>query len=100
MSTPEGKVKAKVKDVLKKHGAYSFMPVQTGYGDKTLDFLCCVNGHFIGIETKAPGKRPGPLQDFAIRRIRAAGGHTFVIDGTPDTTTYEELDTFLCNLSR
>jgi len=42
MSTPEFKVKRKIKEVLDEFGAYYFMAVQTGYGNATVDFLCCV----------------------------------------------------------
>lgn len=85
--TPEGKVKDKVKRLLKKHGAYFFMPVQTGYGASTLDILCCVSGVFVAVETKAPGKKPTARQEVIISQIRSAGGFVFVIDG--DTTDLE-----------
>jgi hypothetical protein len=69
--TPEGKVKAAVKRVLARYPeSYFFMPVQAGFGKKTLDFLICHYGEFIAIETKAPGKKPTPLQDDTIREIR------------------------------
>lgn len=87
--TPEGKVKDKVKRVLKKYGCYYFMPVQTGYGSPTLDFLCCCRGVFIAIETKQPGKQPTPRQELTIADIRSARGIVFVIDG--DTTELEAL---------
>jgi hypothetical protein len=42
----------------------------------------CWNGRFIGIETKAPGKRgnTSPNQDREIAAIRAANGLAVVID--------------------
>jgi hypothetical protein len=86
--TPEGKVKAAVKRCLKKFGVYYFMPVQTGLGAKTLDFLCCVRGIFFAIETKAPGNKPTPLQLLTIEEIEQAGGKTLVIDST-DTSELE-----------
>lgn len=79
--TPEGKVKDKVKKLLQEFGAYYFMPVQTGFGAPTIDFLACHNGRFLGIETKAPGKKPTPRQEVTMGRINAAGGKTLVIDG-------------------
>lgn len=78
--TPEGKVKEIVKRVLgtlPHH--YRFMPVQRGMGMPGLDFFCCINGYFIGIETKAPGKKPTPRQDATIAEIKAAGGTVYVI---------------------
>lgn len=86
--TPEGRIKAKVKRLLHKYGAHYFMPVQTGYGRKHLDFICCHVGRYFAIETKAPGKKPTGLQVACIREIESAGGAAFVIDG--DTTELEQ----------
>ena len=57
------------------------MPVQYGYGKRTVDFLGCTTGRFFAIEAKAPGKHPTELQNRSLAEIRAAGGETFVIDG-------------------
>lgn len=81
MSTPEGAVKAAVKTLLKKHGVYWHCPVQNGMGAPSLDFICCHNGKYLAIETKAPGKKPTPRQELTIGEIRKAGGMVFVIDG-------------------
>jgi hypothetical protein len=81
LTTPEGKVKAKVKAVLKQFGAYWHMPVQNGLGAPSLDFICCINGLYFAIETKAPGGKPTPRQEDTIGAIRATGGKVFVIDG-------------------
>ncbi len=84
MSTPEGRVKDRLKKALDKafgKNCYRFMPVQTGYGAKTLDLLLCITGIFVAIETKAPGKKPTPLQETTIQTIRDAGGLVFVVDG-------------------
>lgn len=88
VSTPESKVKAKVKRLLDKYKArYEFWPVPYGYGASTLDCLICFCGQFIAIETKAPGKKPTDRQKMIIEKIRLAGGAAFVIDG--DTTELE-----------
>lgn len=79
--TPEGKVKNKVKEVLRKHGVYWHCPVQNGMGAPSLDFICCFNGHYLAIETKAPGKKPTPRQEITISEIEKSGGKVFVIDG-------------------
>lgn len=52
--TPEGKVKKAIEYLLENEGedVYVFKPVQTGYGTRTLDYLCCVRGRFLGIEAK------------------------------------------------
>ena len=80
MTTPEGRVKNEVKKQLKALGAYQFWPVQTGMGATTVDCLACYQSYFIGIETKAPGKKPTPRQEVVLTQIREAGGITLVID--------------------
>lgn len=82
--TPEGKIKAQLKrqfllDPIKAH-LWSFMPVQNGMGKPALDFLLCVNGHFIAIETKAPGKKLTQRQEHTKAEMEAAGARVFVVD--------------------
>lgn len=80
--TPEGKVKDEVRRLLDCYqGIWYYMPVPTGYGMKTIDFLGCFRGSFFGIETKGEGKAPTALQAKVIAEIKAAGGRTFVIVG-------------------
>lgn len=79
--TPEGRVKETVKRVLRAYGAYWHMPVQNGMGTPTLDFVCCFNGLYFAVETKAPGKKPTTRQEITIQEINKAKGKTFVIDG-------------------
>ena len=78
MKTTEAKLKDDVRLYLTKIGAYWFMPVQTGYGQSTVDFLVCYKGRFYGIETKVRGRAPTPRQLQKIREIVAAGGEAFV----------------------
>jgi hypothetical protein len=82
--TPEGKVKALVKAWLKERNAYAFMPVQTGYGVATLDFLCCIHGRFVAIETKAPGGKLTPRQQRTMAEIASAGGIAWIVRGVDD----------------
>jgi hypothetical protein len=80
--TPEGRVKAMVKrELVKLARIYSFMPVQNGMGAPGLDFFLCVNGFFVAVETKAPGKVLTPRQEVTVESITQAGGHVFVVDG-------------------
>lgn len=82
-TTPEGKVKAKVKEWLKARGIWYCMPIGTGMGSGGVpDFVCCWAGRFLAIETKAPGKRKNTtvLQDRQIAAIHAALGSAYVID--------------------
>lgn len=82
-TTPEGKVKAAVKKRLHELGVWFCMPMGTGFGNSGVpDFICCMNGQFLAIETKAPGKRNNTtvLQDRQIAAIHKAGGRAVVID--------------------
>jgi len=78
--TPEGLVKKEILRELEKLDAYIFMPVQYGYGQRTLDILCCIKGRFVAIECKrADGSgKLTRIQSATIERIVAAGGHAIV----------------------
>lgn len=78
--TPEAKVKKAVRQVLDGLGAYYVMPVTGGYGRQGApDFLVCLNGQFIGIETKAGKGRLTALQEMNLKQIIDAGGVSLVI---------------------
>jgi hypothetical protein len=80
-TTPEAKVKAKIKAILKAHNAYYAMPIGTGYGNSGIpDFLVCLNGEFLAIEAKAGKGVPTALQLKNLREIEAAGGRTLIIN--------------------
>lgn len=80
--TPEGKVKAEIKAGLDRLGAYYFMPVQAGYGARTVDILACIVsphdpegfGRFVAIECKAAGNKPTKHQEMTLRQVEKAGG--------------------------
>jgi len=81
-STPEAKVKAKVKALLDKHSIYHFMPATGGYGRSGIpDIICCANGKFLAIECKAQGGRLTALQRKELDRIELSGGVCYVIYG-------------------
>lgn len=82
MATPEGKVKEKVKKLLKQYGAYWHMPVQNGMGAPSLDFVCCHKGRFFAIETKAGSKGMTERQAYTRSQIVAAGGTVFLVNET------------------
>ena len=84
---PESKVKGAVKAFLTARGAWFYMPVLTGYGISTLDFIGCYKGRFFAIETKAPGKKPTPRQSLTIEQIGSHGGQVFVIDSVDRVET-------------
>ena len=80
--TPEGKVKAKVKAILKKHGAWNFVPVSGGMGAHGIpDVIACCRGRFIGIECKAPNKKNNvsALQKMQLAGIKESRGIAMVV---------------------
>ena len=102
MATPESKVKKKVKALLADYdNIYVNMPVPGGYGTPMLDFVCCLNGRFFMIETKAEGEELTPRQAFIKSEVEAAGGRVFVItglneDNNPDSWQgWKDLVTYL-----
>lgn len=91
-TTPEGKVKAKVRALLKKHGVYHFMPATGGYGRSGVpDIIGCYNGCFFAIECKAGGNKPTALQLRELDNISKAGGDIFIIN----ETNVDQLESFL-----
>ena len=79
--TPEAKVKARVVKLLKEHKIYYFFPATHGFGRSGVpDIICCYNSLFMGIECKAGKNKPTALQEKEMRKIREAGGVTFVIN--------------------
>ena len=86
MSTPEGKIKARVKDVLNRHaGLHYDMPVPGGYGKVTLDFVGCYYGFYFAIETKAGLAGPTVRQEIVMDKIMNAGGMAFLVNDDPMT---------------
>jgi|SRR5579859_733219 len=80
--TPEGRVKNMVKMGLRALGVpvWRFMPVQTGFGSTALDFILCINGWFVSIETKKDAKsKLTPLQQSTKADMEAAGGIVLVV---------------------
>jgi len=96
-TTPEAKVKAKIKAILKAHNVYYAMPIGTGYGNSGVpDFLCCVNGKFLAIEAKAGKGKTTALQDKNIKQIIASGGLAIVVN----EDNIEELESLLKHVLR
>lgn len=97
MATPEGKVKDLVKKWLKENGYWYYVPVSAGYGRHGIpDFVCCADGLFVGIETKAPGKREkdnrgcSALQVLVGKEIIDHNGIWVVVDGEDDLVNLKE----------
>jgi hypothetical protein len=83
-TTPEGRVKAHVRAMLLTlDRCYWFMPVQRG-GAPALDYFICINGRFLTIETKVPGKTLSPRQWVTADAIVAAGGIVLIVRNKTD----------------
>jgi Holliday junction resolvase len=95
--TPEGKVKKKVVEALKKHNVYYFFPATGGYGRSGVpDIVCCIKGRFLAIECKANGNNPTALQTREMDKINEAGGMAIVVRDTD----YELVDKLLTDIER
>ena len=93
--TPEGKVKRKVVEVLKKHEVWYFFPANNGFGKSGIpDIIAIVDGHFVGIEVKSATGKPTELQKICGRQIEEAGGTWFVVS---NDVTLEVLDAVIQN---
>ncbi len=80
MTTPEGKIKNRVRKLLKEHGVYYHQPVTNGMGAPSLDFVGCHEGAFFAIETKAGNKQMTPRQESTAAEMRKAGGVVFLVN--------------------
>lgn len=81
----EADVKAAIKKILASlPNCWWYMPVQTGYGVRGVpDFIICLSGHFIGLETKFGGNTLSPHQQIQRDKIVRAYGDYYVV--TEDT---------------
>lgn len=84
--TPEGKVKDEVRKIFQNINdkwpgrLWYCMPMGQLYGKRGVpDFLVCVNGKFIAIETKAEGGKPTAMQKLELRKIAEAGGYNLIV---------------------
>lgn len=93
--TPEGKVKRKVVEVLKKHEVWYFFPASNGFGKSGIpDIIAIVDGHFVGIEVKSATGKPTELQKICGKQIEEAGGTWLVVS---NDVTLEVLDAVIKN---
>lgn len=79
--TPEGKVKQKIRNLLKKLGLYYFCPQTGGYGKSGVpDIIICAHGSFIAVECKAGSNKPTALQTAEMSKILSAAGDAWVVN--------------------
>lgn len=80
-STPEGRVKEKVRKILREHNIYYAMPHGAGYGNAGIpDFLCCHKGKFLAIEAKAGEGVLTALQRKELETIKRTGGDAWLVN--------------------
>ena len=77
-TTPEGKLKAQVKEYLTAIGAYHYWPVPAGYGAPQVDCIGCHKGRYFAIETKVRPRRATPNQLKVLQDVQNAGGIALV----------------------
>lgn len=88
----------RVKAFLKEQGCYVIKYWGGGAFTKSgvPDLLVCCNGHFVGVELKAPNGKPSSLQIHNLREIAAAGGFPVLLY----PNKYEEFQHFIRLLQR
>ena len=119
MSTPEGRVKSKLKKYLKDKGILYFMPVSNGMGTHGVsDFIACVPveitadmvgqkmGVFTAIEAKAEGLRgkenrgASPLQMTFLAKVMSHYGLGMIADCVEDVAEVLDAIEFECAKSK
>ena len=80
-SQNEALVKKRVKELFKQHGVWFAMPVAGSFGRAGIpDFLCCINGWFLAVETKSGRGKCTRLQELELEAIGKAGGLNLVVN--------------------
>ena len=79
--TPERVVKDQVVELLEAAGAVWCAPIGSSFGKSDqCDFIACLNGRYIEIETKATARdAPTALQARKLRDVARAGGVALVV---------------------
>jgi hypothetical protein len=79
--TPEGKVKAKVREIFKEFGtAYTHIPASQFGKAGVGDYICCVKGIYLEVEAKAGKGKQTLLQRLRANEVEEAGGFYVVIN--------------------
>lgn len=77
----EAHVKAAVKALLREFGVWYFMPHMNGYGRAGIpDFIACLNGRLVAIETKFDGRSLTPSQQMELDAVAAADGVAIAVN--------------------
>jgi VRR-NUC domain len=97
MAQAEAKLSRKIMDALRARGAF----VWKNHGNSHMmaglpDIAGCYRGHFIGVETKMPGGRVSPRQEFVHEQINAAEGKVIVAYSIPQALSLlTEIDSLI-----
>lgn len=76
----EKNFETKVKTFLKDEGCWHLKTWSNGVQRSGIpDLLVCCNGHFVGVELKAPNGTPSELQKYNLRQIEEAGGYAVLL---------------------
>ncbi len=89
----ERSVKQQVNELIKPYGdeIWRYMAPASRFGMPALDFLLCVGGKFVAVETKRPGKKPTPRQWETIKALRVAGATVLVVRDNEGLTFLDNL---------
>ena len=76
----EKNFETKVKAFLKEQGCWNLKTWSNGVQRSGVpDLLVCCNGHFVGVELKAPNGKPSALQLWNLRKIEESGGYAWLL---------------------
>lgn len=80
---------------LRERGAFVFKVWGSEHMMAGLPDICgCYRGRFIAVETKMPGGRTSPRQDYVIGKLREAGARVVVAQSVPEALrVLDEVDT-------
>lgn len=74
----ESDIQASIIKYIKAIGGFTFKVI-TSNTSGVPDVICCVNGKFVALEIKLPGKKATELQNYKISEIQKAGGIAQVV---------------------
>jgi len=85
----EQDIQAKIQKYIKARGGYVVKTITSNRAGIP-DILCCIDGKFIGIEVKMPGKTASPLQLANGDLIESAGGLFLVATSVEEVRNFVE----------
>lgn len=83
-------LESKIRTVIKKHieqkyGGVCFVHHGSPYSERGVaDLICCIDGKFVAVEVKQPGKKPRPDQEAWLKRYVNKGARCCVASTTQD----------------